>query len=380
MREELLDRCRRLPPACFAPVMATGIVSRAVAQAGAPTVSSALFAIAVASYLVLLTGTALKARYHGATLRAELRDPARLFGHFTLVAASGVLATRLGAGPLRYAAHVLLFLAALVWLLLARAVGRSVVRAAPGADEHAIAGSGSGSGSGSGTGVGQETPGPRAAVRRADGSWFLATVGLQALGLALTGPHPDRAVLTLALVLWSAGSLLYAATLALVVRRLRHQPPPAAELTPAYWVTMGAAAISTLAGARLLAHDDLLPGAARAFLSVAVLALWAWATLLIPLLLAAGIWRHLRHRIPLTYEPALWTIVFPLGMYATATTEITAVEDAKTFPLAPHPLAWLALTAWTAVTARCLGNRLPAQGRRVDDPDLRTGGNLFSRE
>ncbi|MEU1019854.1 tellurite resistance/C4-dicarboxylate transporter family protein [Streptomyces sp. NPDC005898] len=372
MREELLDRCRRLPPACFAPVMATGIVSRAVAQAGAPNVSRVLFAIAVASYLVLLTGTALKARCHRATLRAELRDPARLFGHFTLVAASGVLATRLGAGPLRYAAHVLLFLAALVWLLLARAVGRSFVRAAPGAEERAIAGSG--------TGGGQETPGPRAVVRRADGSWFLATVGLQALGLALTGPHPDHAVLTLALVLWSAGSLLYAATLALVVRRLRHQPPPAAELTPAYWVTMGAAAISTLAGARLLAHGDLLPGAARAFLAVAVLALWAWATLLIPLLLAAGIWRHLRHRIPLTYEPALWTIVFPLGMYATATTEITAVEGGKAFPLSPHPLAWLALTAWTAVTARCLGNRLPAQGRRVDDPDPRTRGNLLSRE
>jgi tellurite resistance protein TehA-like permease len=32
-----------------------------------------------------------------------------------------------------------------------------------------------------------------------------------------------------------------------------------------------------------------------------------------------GIWRHVRHHWPLTYEPTLWSVVFPLGMYSVAT-------------------------------------------------------------
>ncbi|WP_234445181.1 hypothetical protein [Streptomyces rimosus] len=43
-----------------------------------------------------------------------------------------------------------------------------------------------------------------------------------------------------------------------------------------------------------------------------------WATVLIPLLLAAGAWRHVRHRVPLRYEPSWWSAVFPIGMYAAA--------------------------------------------------------------
>jgi tellurite resistance protein TehA-like permease len=45
---------------------------------------------------------------------------------------------------------------------------------------------------------------------------------------------------------------------------------------------------------------------------------WAFATWLIPALLAAGWWRHVHHRVPLRYEATLWSIVFPLGMYAVA--------------------------------------------------------------
>ena len=39
-------------------------------------------------------------------------------------------------------------------------------------------------------------------------------------------------------------------------------------------------------------------------------------------LIAAGIWRHLVRRVPLTYTPALWSMVFPLGMYAAAGREL----------------------------------------------------------
>ncbi|WP_405650809.1 tellurite resistance/C4-dicarboxylate transporter family protein [Streptomyces sp. RK9] len=324
LRHGLADRCRGLAPACFAPVMATGIVSRALTQTGARALSLVLFGVAAALYGVLLCATVLKARRHPSVIRAELGDPTRVFGHFTLVAASGVLAARLGSGPARVVGCALFVVAAVVWVVLARAVVR-------------LRGFGS-----------------RTALRQADGTWFLAAVGLQALVLTLVGLRPGRPVVTLALALWVCGVLLYAATLAAVVRRLRSDPPPPELLAPSYWVTMGAAAISTLAGARLLAHDGLLPAPVRAPLGGTVVGLWAWATFLIPLLLATGAWRHLRHRVPLAYEPTLWCVVFPLGMYATATAQLADAQRVGSLTLPQRPLAWAAMAAWLAVGARWL--------------------------
>ncbi|MFF9020577.1 tellurite resistance/C4-dicarboxylate transporter family protein [Streptomyces eurythermus] len=327
MGTRLSDRCRRLPPACFAPVMATGIVSRALGQAGAHAVSGVLFGLAAALYLPLLAAAGVKTAVHREAVRAELRDPGLLFGHYTLVAASGVLATRLTGGPARIAGWALLALAVVVWAGLARAAAR--LRRA----------------------------GPEAVPRRADGSWFLATVGLQAIVLTLTGLAPTRPGLAVALVLWAAGLPLYAGTLALVLRRLRRHPPRPAQALPSYWVTMGAAAISTLAGARLLEHEELLPGPARGLVGGTVLALWVWATVLFPPLAAAGVWRHLRHRVPFAHEPALWCVVFPLGMYATATAQL-AGEHRIDAGAVPHGLpAWLALSAWLAVGTRRLTDR-----------------------
>ncbi|UNO38567.1 tellurite resistance/C4-dicarboxylate transporter family protein [Streptomyces sp. MST-110588] len=318
--------------------MATGIVSRALSRTGAHALSAALFGLALATYLVLLAATALKAACHRDTIRGELQDPGRLFGHFTLVAASGVLATR---SPARITACVLLVIAALAWTALALAA------------------------------AGLRRLGTHLVLRQADGTWFLATVGLQALVLTLIRIHPGRTVLTGALLLWGTGVLLYAATLATVLRRLLSTLPPAARLAPSYWVAMGAAAISTLAGTQLLTRSALLPPLARVPLGGTVLTLWAWATLLIPLLVAAGIWRHLHHRVPLAYEPALWCIVFPVGMYATATAELTSAQriGALTRPhpllpsLLPSLLAWAALAAWLAVGLRCLTDRLGPRSR-----------------
>ncbi|GHE92585.1 tellurite resistance/C4-dicarboxylate transporter family protein [Streptomyces fumanus] len=329
-RPALRDRCRELRPACFAPVMATGIVSKALAQSGARTVSLLLFGIAAALYLALLVAAGLKAAYHPDALRAELAGPDRLFGHFTLVAAGGVLAGRLDHGTVRLAAGALLALAGTVWAALAGAAARLLRR------------------------------GARTALRQADGTWFLATVGLQSLVLTGATLYPSRPVLATALALWTTGVLLYAATLTAVARRLRHAPPAPADLASPYWITMGAVAISVLTGAHLLGRTALLPHPARTPLAVAVTGLWAWATALIPVLLAAGVWRHRRHRVPLGCEPALWSIVFPVGMYATATARLAAARHLGPLAAARHPLAWTALAVWLTVTACRLHQVLPA--------------------
>jgi tellurite resistance protein TehA-like permease len=84
---------------------------------------------------------------------------------------------------------------------------------------------------------------------------------------------------------------------------------------------MGALAITTLAGSRLLLAADqwsflqeLSP-----FLKGFTLLFWAAGTWWIPLLVIAGVWRHAVQRLPLAYDPQYWSLVFPLGMYTVAT-------------------------------------------------------------
>lgn len=58
--------------------------------------------------------------------------------------------------------------------------------------------------------------------------------------------------------------------------------------------------------------------AAGAFIGGTVISFWCFAAWLIPMLLAAGVWRHIVNRVPLRYTPGLWSMVFPLGMFAVA--------------------------------------------------------------
>ncbi|WP_344533603.1 tellurite resistance/C4-dicarboxylate transporter family protein [Streptomyces albiaxialis] len=315
---------RDLAPACFAPVMATGIVSRALDQAtGARHAADALLAAALALHLVLLTATVARAVRHRDRLAADLREPARFFGAFTLVAATGVLASRLATGPLRPLAAAAPAPAAALWAALALA-GVRLLRT------HGAA-----------------------ATRHADGTWFLATVGLQSLVVTLTSLAHGPTARAVALACWLAGVCLYAVTLCCVVRRLVLHPPGPAELAPSYWILMGAAAISLLAGC------GIPEGPAT---TAALLALWGWATLLIPPLTAAGAWRHLRHRVPVRYEPALWSMVFPLGMYATATTRLATTRDLPLLRPWASDLAWCATTAWFAVAVLLLVRTVSRRG------------------
>src|SRR3546814_2537032 len=64
----------------------------------------------------------------------------------------------------------------------------------------------------------------------------------------------------------------------------------AEDLTPPYWINMGAVAISTLAGARLLSQSALSPivGDLTSFVAGLTLFFWAIGTWWIPMLVALG--------------------------------------------------------------------------------------------
>jgi tellurite resistance protein TehA-like permease len=76
--------------------------------------------------------------------------------------------------------------------------------------------------------------------------------------------------------------------------------------------------------------------------------MWAWATWWIPLLLLLGVWKHGAHRVPLRYTTPLWSMVFPLGMYAVASHRLSLVAEVPALQSMSRVMAWIALAVWSA--------------------------------
>jgi tellurite resistance protein TehA-like permease len=122
----------------------------------------------------------------------------------------------------------------------------------------------------------------------------------------------------------------------------------AEDLTPTYWIDMGALAITTLAGSHLLQAADewrLLEEIAP-FLKGFTLFFWAMGTWWIPLLVSIGIWRHVFKRVPLVYGSEYWSLVFPLGMYSAATFDLIQATGMTFLGVIPSLFVYLALAAW----------------------------------
>src|SRR5699024_280753 len=76
---------------------------------------------------------------------------------------------------------------------------------------------------------------------------------------------------------------------------------------------------------------------------------WAFATWLIPVLFVVGYWRHWIHKIPLRYEPTLWSMIFPLGMYGVAGIYLGRANHLPIVEAIGSAELWLALAAWLIV-------------------------------
>jgi tellurite resistance protein TehA-like permease len=337
------DAVRDLDPGYFAFVMATGIISTGAFLLGPSWLSRVLLAAASAGLVVLAAALAMRLAFFRSSVAADVRAPDRVFGFFTVVAGLDVLGVRLASAGHPLATAVLAVLAAVVWLVLTYGVPASLLLARS----------------------------RDSVLDGVNGSWLLWVVGTQSLSLAaafLIPAWPSQSALLapVAVGLWSVGLVLYLLLVSLILLRWLTVPLTPATLSPPYWILMGATAITVLAGARNIGLPATIPviRATAGFVEGFSFALWAFGTWWIPLLVILGFWRHLRRHWPLRYEPALWSAVFPLGMYSVATQSFgKAARIAFMAPLA-RVMLWIAVAAWVLVAAAFCASK-PAVARAV---------------
>jgi tellurite resistance protein TehA-like permease len=343
----------RIPPNVFAIVMATGIVSLAAQGAGYPTVAQALFALNAVIYPLLLGLLLARVWKRRPLVVSDLTHHATAPGFFTMVAAPCVLGNQcLLLGNLPEAAALLLGIGLAHWLALTYLMLPALMTSKVKPDlEHGWS-----------------------------GAWLLVVVGTQALSLLtslLVGrqPEPPELALFAALGLWLVGSMIYFWIISQIFHRILFLPLAANDLTPPYWINMGAMAIATLAGARLISvagHSELLTELLP-FLKGMTLLFWSTATWWIPILFVLGGWRHLSQQVPLAYDHGYWAAVFPLGMYTACTRGIIDVLQLPYLAAIPAVFVWIALAAWGVTFAGLLRHvahgmlakpKVPAAGTR----------------
>ena len=285
----------KLTPGYFALVMASGIISIGLNLSGFRALSIALLVVCIVSYVVLVVLNLWRFVGHRPAMIDDFRDPKRAFGFFTFVAGTNVLGTRIAAG-------------------LAQATGLAahgvVPRVARPRLRHPVE---------------RRAGSVRAAGRRARERDVVHLGRREPVGRRL-GRDPRgrlrrcQALLAiLAVFSWSVGVFLYAASAIIVSLRIMLYELDPKDFDPPYWVSMGAVAITVVAGARIVEMDAApMVDATRGLIAGLSVVFWAFATWLIPVLVAAGVWRHFVRNVPLVYVPTLWSMIFPLGMYAVA--------------------------------------------------------------
>jgi tellurite resistance protein TehA-like permease len=316
--------------------MATGIVSLAMNAQGLGLVARVLFAINVVAYAVFWLAGFARIAYAPRTVVRELADHVTGPAFLTIVAGTCVLGVQCAElAGWRVAAGALWMLGLVLWLALIYAFFAAVTIIEPKPRlEHGL-----------------------------DGSWLLATVSTEAVAVLGTVvadqfARPDVVIFT-CLVLFLAGAMLYILVVGLIFFRWIFRPMGVHTLTPTYWINMGAVAITTLAGARLIdtSADYAFVASIEHFLAGFTLFFWATGSWWIPLLVAVFAWRHLHQRTPIRYDPQYWSLVFPLGMYSVATYAYARGNRLEfLYPLARYA-GYVSLVAWL-LTAAGLVHRL----------------------
>jgi len=337
-------------PGYFALVMATGIISIAAFQLQMKPVAWVLLAVNLIAYVMLWLLLLIRLVRFFPRVKADIMDHARGPGFFTVVAGTCVLGSQLIIVVGQYrAAAVLWLVGVLLWLLIMYTFFTAVT-------------------------VREDKPEFETGI---NGTWLLAAVATQSISVLgtllanyFTAYRDSLFFFTLCMFL--LGCMLYLILITLIFYRFTFVKLTTVTLTPPYWINMGAVAITTLAGARLIIAVPAWSflGEISSFLKGFTLFFWAAGTWWIPLLFILGIWRHLRKHFPLAYDPLYWGMVFPLGMYTVCTLQLSKAIGFEPLMLIPRYFIFIAITAWLVVFIGLIHSLLTSKTRAA--PNVRS--------
>lgn len=315
-----------LHPAYFAMVMATGIVSLGCFLMNLGVLARILLWLNVGFFIILSGLLVARIVRYPQRLVADLLNHGRCVGFFTTVAAICVLGSQFIIIQDNHPfAAGLWILGILLWAVLTYTVFTALT-------------------------VKAVKPNLADGI---NGGWLLMVVAAQSvavLGAQLAVPMGwvEGPVLFFCLAMWLGSGMLYIWIISLIFYRYTFFPLNPSDLSPPYWINMGAVAISALAGTMLAANAahspvvfNLLP-----FIKGFTLLFWATATWWIPMLVILGAWRHVYCKFPLRYDPLYWGVVFPLGMYTVCTIRMEQVMQVPFLAVIQRIFIVLALIAW----------------------------------
>lgn len=310
-------------------VMATGIVSIALFLNRVTALSVALWVVACVLLLYMTAVYVLRWILYPGEVWRNLNDPTTVFGYFTFVAGVGVVATRFSLSGWTVVPGILTLVDAVAWLALTYWAFSMLIFTSDRPIQEAV-----------------------------NGSWLIAIVGTESLAitwvlLISVLPQLSSVLQLVSYMFWTFGVLLYLIFIAFIMYRFFFTHVRPADLSPPYWINMGAMAITTVAGARLylLPHPDAFLAPLKSYVLGFTVMMWAWGTWWIPLLLIIGVWKYGISRQSLTYVPPLWSIVFPLGMYATAVQLLARIPGLGFVIWIGPASTWIAFGAWALTAA-----------------------------
>lgn len=332
-------------PGYFALVMATGIVSISGHLLGFEAVAWSLVFINIAAYIVLVLLLLVRIIKFFPRVYADLSDHVRGPGFFTVVAGTCVLGSQLIIVAEAFqVAKVLWFVGLILWTTIMYSFFTLVT-------------------------IRENKPD---LVKGLSGTWLIAAVATQSISVlgTLLADHfgEYRSVaLFFTLCMFLAGCMLYLMLITLIFYRFTFLDLTSERMTPPYWINMGAVAITTLAGARLILVGDewsvlteIMP-----FLKGFTLFFWAAGSWWIPLLFILGAWRHIYKKYSLRYDPQYWGLVFPLGMYTTCTFQLSKALGFEPLMIIPRLFIYIAFAAWIAAAAGLIYSFVP---KRTSEP------------
>lgn len=305
--------------------MATGVVSIACQLLGLRFIAVPLVGVNWIAYVILWSLTLIRIAKFRELLLHDVADHGRAPGFFTIVAGTCVLGTQnmvvLGAAEVALA---LWWFGLGLWFLIMYSFFTAVT-----------------------------TRGRKPTLSRGiNGAWLIAAVATQSVvvlrGVIDVVSPPPEIIQFQVIAMFMIGCMLYLAIIPLIFYRLTFVPLTSRDFSPPYWINMGAVAITALAGSLLILRGATWPMVAPLlpFLRGFTFFFWAVASWWIPFLFALMLWRYAWMRDRFTYEPAVWGMVFPLGMYTTSTFQFSQAMSYPFLAQLPAVFVFVALAAW----------------------------------